>query len=310
MSNKCFVCFHEVDGERQYHNQCAEKLFGTMTPPVLDFGMDTLKELAIKAVSAQTNITGVQAKISLSPVTNEKGIGKLAVDYKGKFILKPPSILYLGMPEVEAATMQMAEEAGISVAPHGLIAMNDGNLAYITRRMDRVNKNKVHQEDLCQLSGRLTEDKYKSSCERVGKVIKSFAVFPKLAAVDYFKIVVFNFIHGNADMHLKNYSMTHHIAGMSLTASYDLLNSKILLPEDQEQSALTINGKKSRLRKTDFDALAINLELLTKQRQNVYKLLLKTQLLFHDTIERSYMSMELKDNYKELLNENIEMLKS
>ena len=128
--------------------------------------MDTLKELAIKVVSSHTNITGVQAKISLSPVTNEKGIGKLAVDYKGQFILKPPSVLYPGMPEVEAATMQMAEQAGISVAPHGLIAMNDGNMAYITRRMDRVNGNKVHQEDLCQLLGRLTEDKYRSSCER------------------------------------------------------------------------------------------------------------------------------------------------
>ena len=310
MNNKCFVCFHEVEGGRQYHNQCAEKLFGTITPPVLDFGMDSLKELAIKAVSAQTNITGVQAKISLSPVTNENGIGKLAVDFKGKFILKPPSILYPEMPEVEAATMQMAEQAGISVVPHGLIAMNDGNLAYITRRMDRVNGNKVHQEDLCQLSGRLTEDKYKSSCEKVGKVVKSFALFPKLAAVDYFKIVVFNFIHGNTDMHLKNYSMTHHIAGMNLAASYDLLNSKILLPEDQEQSALTINGKRNRLRKTDFDELAVNLELLTKQRDNVYKLLLKIQPLFHNTIERSYMSEELKNNYKELLDANFKMLRS
>ena len=164
MNNRCFVCFQAVDGDRQYHNRCAVRLFGKLNHPVLDFGMDTLKELAIKAVAAQTNITGVQAKISLSPVADEKGIGKLAVDYKGQSILKPPSVLYPGRPEVDAVTMQMAEQAGISVAPHGLIAMNDGKLAYITRRMDRVNGNKVHQEDLCQLSGLLTEDKYSSSC--------------------------------------------------------------------------------------------------------------------------------------------------
>lgn len=104
--------------------------------------------------------------------------------------------------------------------------------------------------------------------------------------------------------------MTHHIAGLSLTASYDLLNTKILLPEDQEQSALTINGKKSRLTKMDFDALAVNLELLPKQSQNVYKFLVNMQPLFHDTIERSYMSAELKKSYKELLGVNIEVIKA
>ena len=310
--SKCLVCFYDIEEGGDYHKHCCSKLFDSKEPLVLEFGLGDLKNLAIKAVSTQSNITGVQAKISLSPVLSDQGIGKLAVDYLGKFILKPPSEKYPGMPEVEALTMQMAKEFNIGVVPHGLIKMKDGALAYITRRVDRFGgkKTKGHQEDLCQLSERLTEDKYKSSCERVGKIIKHYAGFPKLAAIDYFKLVVFNFIHGNSDMHMKNYSMTHSETGMYLTLAYDLLNSRLLIPDDKEESALTINGKKSNLKKRDFDALAENLELNTEQRDNVYKQLFRVRKSFNETIENSFLAEELKDGYLKIMNTNYKIMET
>ncbi len=307
--NRCLVCFYEIEEGRDYHEQCCRKLFGSKVPLQLDFGIDKLNELAKKAVATQSNVTGVQVKISLTPVFNKKGIGKLAVDYKGRFILKPPSKRYQGMPEVEAATMQMAEEFGIDVVPHGLIKMKDGTLAYITKRIDRLNNTKIHQEDLCQLSERLTEDKYKSSCERVGKVIKKYARFPKIAAIDYFKMVVFNFIHGNNDMHMKNYSITHTNTGMHLTAAYDLLNSSLLNPVDKEESALTINGRKNNLAIKDFDALADNLALDKAQKNSVYKQLFKAKAKFEKTIERSLLSPEQKKGYSIIMNKNYHVMR-
>ncbi|MEN8251074.1 MAG: HipA domain-containing protein [Bacteroidota bacterium] len=308
--NKCLVCFHPVDEGGFYHQKCARTLFESTEPSQLEFSSDELTELATKVVATHSNVTGIQAKISLSTVIDEQGIGRFTVDYKGKYILKPASDKYPGLPEVEATTMQLAEEAGIAVVPHGLIKMNDGKLAYITRRMDRVGGKKVHQEDLCQLSERLTEDKYKSSCERVGKTIMSNAVFPKIEIVKYFELVIFNFLHGNNDMHLKNYSMTHRKDGLWLSAAYDLLNVRLVNSDDDEETALTINGKKKKLKKQDFDSLAENLNLLPQQRNNVYKQMNKLRESFEATIDRSLLTTEHKDVYKQILIKNYRLFDS
>lgn len=156
--------------------------------------------------------------------------------------------------------------------PHGLIRLSSGELAFITRRIDRDSKGaKIAMEDFCQVSERLTEDKYKGSAERIGKLLQRYSAFPGLDAVDLLERVLFNFLVGNADMHLKNYSIIETPQGTRLAPAYDLLSTILVLPDDPEESALTINGKKARLRRGDFDTLGASLQIRPRAVANIYK---------------------------------------
>jgi serine/threonine-protein kinase HipA len=262
MNNKCLVCSRPIDGDNEYHMGCSRRFFGTYPPPALDMTLENLQEFAALSVLSRITITGVQKKLSLG-VEKKEGSARLTiVGLWGKFILKPPSDEYPFLPENEDTVMRLASLARIPVVPCALIRLKSGELSYIAKRIDRDRYGgKIAMEDFCQISQRLTEDKYKGSCENIGKLLLRFSVYPGLDVVDFFERVAFNYLVGNSDMHLKNYSLIETPAGLRLSPAYDLLSTVLALPEDSEESALTINGKKNRLRKDDFLSLAGRLSI-------------------------------------------------
>jgi serine/threonine-protein kinase HipA len=213
------------------------------------------------------------------------------------------------MPELEHLTMRLAGCFGIATAECGLIPLNDGKLAYVTRRMDRKGKIKLHMEDLCQLSDRLTEQKYRGSMEQVGKVILRHCDNALLDALRFFELTLFSFLTGNSDMHLKNFSLLHLPGGsVSLSPAYDLLPTKLLLPQDEEDSALTINGRKKKLTRDDFLHLAESLRLTEKQTANTFSRFSAGLDAAYLVMERGCCTSEMKIRYLALMRERANRL--
>lgn len=264
-TGRCLACYQALDAG-DYHARCARKLFGTAAAPRLELDGQTVEQLALKVVNQRLALTGVQRKLSVSLVGNKTEGQRLTVvgALGGTHILKPPTPEYPHLPEVEDVTMGLAELAGLRVAAHGLMRMTDGALAYVTRRFDRQDGHKVAVEDLCQLSEKPTEAKYRSSYEKAGKVVRRFSSNPGDDALRFFELVLFSFLTGNADMHLKNFSLLTRPDGLrGLSPAYDLLSTRLLIPErlDPEELALPVNGRKRKLGRKDFLALGDTLSI-------------------------------------------------
>jgi serine/threonine-protein kinase HipA len=259
-------------GGAEYHPRCSRRFFGAFPPPKLDVTLDAIREFAAVEVLNRITVTGVQKKLSLGVEGAGKDRRFTIVALWGRFVLKPPAAEYPNLPENEDAVMRLAALSAIPVAPHAMIRLASGELAYICRRIDRTETGgKLAMEDLCQVSQRLTEDKYRGSAERAGKLIARYSAYPGFDTVDFFERVLFCFLTGNADMHLKNYSLLESPRGMRLSPAYDLLSTTLALPGDAEESALTINGKKQKIAKDDFDSLAQTLEIPQKTMENAYR---------------------------------------
>ncbi|MCX2575082.1 HipA domain-containing protein [Pedobacter sandarakinus] len=296
----CLFCYQPVEiGE--YHTACSKKFFGTTVMPKLELDQEKLAQMAQFTVNERLAVTGVQPKLSLS-LEGEKGNKRLTlVGLWGDYILKPQSTDFLFMPEVEDLTMHLAKLFKITTAQHTLIRTSTGELAYITKRFDRVNGKKIHVEDLCQLSELQTEQKYKSSYERVGKVIKQYATNSGLDAIKYFRLVLFSFLTGNNDMHLKNFSLMHTEKGILLSPAYDLLNVNLVFPEDVEDLALTLGGRKRKVKKSDFDQFATSLNIAEKVRDNIYNEFINNIESCDKMIEQSFLNVNYKKEYKKLI---------
>lgn len=308
MTARCLYCYQPLTApEQDFHARCSKKMFGLAIPPVLPFGEDQLEPLALEVIKNHTTITGVQPKISLHLASgNSSNVPKrfTIVGLWGGYILKPPTPHYRELPEVEDLTMHLAAIAKIKVVPHSLIRLESDNLAYITKRIDRVKKEKLHMEDMCQLTERLTEDKYHGSYEQIAKIIKKYSVNPGLDVVNFFELVLFSFLTGNADMHLKNFSLLQQpLSGMALSPAYDLLATALVNPADDEDLALTLNGKKKKIRKSDFIAAFTTLNLSKKQQQQIFDELLKSKKAWLDMINISFLSIDLKSQYVSLVEE-------
>jgi len=311
--NKCLICANPVDSGEQYHEKCLKKLFETGNKPVLDVQLDQLNELAKKSVHQRVTVPGVQTKLSLEIDRKAESANKLTiVGLWGRFILKPPSNKWAELPKNEHCTMMLAEAAGLETVPYGLIHLASGELAYITRRIDRDDQgNKFAMEDMCQLTGRLTEDKYKGSHEQIAKAIKKYSNNPLFDLTRFYELVLFSFITGNGDMHLKNFSLFNDpVVGWKLAPGYDLLNTRLVIPEekDPEELALTLAGKKSNFNPETFEEFGKTIGLNTKQIQNINEALLGKQELLHRTIEKSFLSGEMKGKYQEILKERCRTL--
>ncbi len=306
--NKCLICYdNDLEAGLFYHEGCSRKVFGTNEAPLIAYTLDEMKELARKIVRTQFGITGVQPKISLGLQKAKEGKGRLTL-MTGDYILKPPAKRFPEMPEMEDLTMHLAAMAGIKTVPHALIPLASGELAYITKRIDRIRNDKIHMEDLCQLAGLLTEDKYKSSMERVGKIMKANSQVPGLDLVNLFELTLFCFVTGNNDMHLKNFSLINDKGQWHLSPAYDLLNVNLVNPADDEESALTINGKKKRIKKSDFDILARHFQLNEQQTKNAYQKIRSASDEMVGFIEKGFISDESKKAYKEMLKLRIAIL--
>ncbi len=307
--SRCLICYDDLPEGNYYHPGCSAKMFGTTEPPELPYSLSEMKELAKKIVRSQGIMTGVQPKISLGLEKMKQKKGRLTL-MMGEFILKPPSEYYQQMPETEDLTMHLAERCKIATVPHALIPLASGELAYITRRIDRDGTKKVHMEDFCQLSELLTEDKYKSSMERVGKLVGELSSFPGLNLYNLFQLTLFNFITGNNDMHLKNFSLIDRDGVWQLSPAYDLLNVTLVNEKDSEESALTIAGKKKNLQKQDFVQLARSYQLTDVQIRNAFDDILGREKLLLNFIDRSFLTNEFKTKYKEILKGRCAVLKN
>ncbi len=304
---KCLYCYKDlVDGEMDMHLACSKKFFGTTIAPKLDYTTAELDELARQVIIGQTSLTGVQPKLSLH-LTEHEGSKRLTiVGLWGGYICKPQTSMFEMMPEVEDLTMHLAELARIDVVPHTLMMMGDGTLAYITRRVDRDAKGgKVAMEDMCQLTERLTEHKYKSSYERIGKTIAKYSSVPKMDVTNFFEVVLFSWLTGNNDMHLKNFSLFEHQESIRLSPAYDLLNAAIINPADKEELALTLNGRKKNIKRTDFEQFADMLGIDRVVFERFVWKYVKLLPAFENMIEVSFLSPILKDKYIQLLHERI-----
>ncbi|MCM1067692.1 MAG: HipA domain-containing protein [Muribaculaceae bacterium] len=302
---KCLYCYKPLDeGEVDYHKACARKIFESSVVPTLPYSRDKIKELAREIVSANTTVTGVQAKLSLDIARDAKKEPKrfTIVGLWGRFILKPQTERFANLPENEDLTMHLAETAGIKTVPHSLVRFADGELCYITRRVDRTKKgNKIAMEDMCQLSERLTEDKYKGSYERIAKLILQYSSAPLLDVVNFWEVVVFSWLTGNADMHLKNFSLFRPSTAYMLTPAYDLISTAIVMPEDDEELALTLNGKKKKIKRSDFEKAMRDNGMDEKAIANLFNKFVKVLPKWRSIIEESFLPEDRQKEYIELI---------
>jgi serine/threonine-protein kinase HipA len=308
--SKCLYCYRPLNQDEQdFHVACSQKIFGQPTPPLLPYSEADLEQLAIEVIHSQTAVTGVQAKLSLHITSNsqrDKDRRFTITGLWGGYILKPPAALYPQLPEVEDLTMHLATIAKIKTVPHSLIRLQSGNLAYVTKRIDRTKKGKLAMEDMCQLTERLTEEKYRGSYEQIGKTIKKYSANPGLDVVNFFELVLFSFITGNGDMHLKNFSLLEQPGGgMTLSPAYDLLNTALVNPADKEELALTINGKKKKLKKLDFVEAMNILGIEEKQKENIFNKMAKALPKWLELIDRSFLNSDFKEQYKLLILERL-----
>lgn len=309
----CLYCYqHLSDNELDFHTACSKKIFGHPVPPTLPYAEKDLEPLALDVIQSQTAVTGVQAKLSLHINGNVKEGRErkfTIVGLWGGYILKPPTTLYPQLPEVEDVTMHLAQLAKIKTAPHSLIRLQSGNLAYVTKRMDRTPKEKLAMEDMCQLTERLTEDKYQGSYEQIGKAIQKYSATPGLDRVRFFELVLFSFLTGNADMHLKNFSLLEQPGlGMTLSPAYDLVNTALVNPADDEEMALTLNGRKKKLQKTDFVKAMDSLKIEGKQQENIFTKMARALPQWQELINCSFMHDELKAQYKAIIQERMKRI--
>ena len=308
MMSKCLYCYKEVSGESDFHQACSLRFFGTKTPPKIAHSIQEMKELAKQVVERSIAVPGVQPKISMSIFDNNSDqrltvVGALG----GNYIFKPPSEHFPEMPANEHVTMKMAELFNISVVPHSLIRLSSGELSYITKRIDRKEDgSKIHMIDMFQVVEAF--DKYRGSMERIGKAVLEYAENTLLDILRLFELTVFSYLTGNNDMHLKNFSLIKADYGWTLSPAYDLLNISIVNPDDQEELALTLDGKKKKITRKLLVDFGLGLELTPKQINGVFKRFQKSKNKAIDLIHNSFLSEEMQKSYIKLLENRYEIL--
>ncbi|MEP4531636.1 MAG: HipA domain-containing protein [Cyclobacteriaceae bacterium] len=297
----CLYCYK--DSESDFHPKCSKKIFGVSEPPKVPYTGEDLLNLAEQMIKGNATVTGVQPKLSLHIDKRDNEPEKLTiVGLWGQFILKPQSPMWDELPQIEDLTMHLAELSRIRTVRHSLIRLDSGELAYITKRMDRKEGAKKHMEDMCQLLGRLTEDKYKSSHELIAKEIKRSSINPGLDLVRFYELTLFSFLTGNADMHLKNFSLLQNDQGnYELAPAYDLVSSALVVEGDDEELALTLCGKKKRLRKSDFLRAMTTSGIPNKAAENILNKYSKLQSSWLDFVNQSFLSKELVEKYCQLI---------
>lgn len=261
-----------------------------------------LKELAEKTINQRIAVTGVQPKLSvaLERIKDTQDTRLTIVGLWGEYILKPQHQSYHQMPENEDLTMHLASLFKIQVCEHALLKATDGSMVYIAKRLDRKKGQKIHMEDFCQLSEFLTENKYKGSYEKIGKLITKHCTNRGLDLLNYFEVVLFSYLTGNNDMHLKNFSVLHLNSEIALCPAYDLLNVNMINSTDDEDLALTLNAKKKKIRLTDFITFADSLNIPEKVRDNTFKKFTSMNDKVEALITASFLDEESKEKYKQI----------
>jgi serine/threonine-protein kinase HipA len=313
-TSRCLICTESLKkDEGLAHSRCSRKLFGVAEMPFVDVSLENLEKLALLQVNQRMTLTGVQKKLSLTPIMEDKAKERLTVaGLDGRFILKPPTDEYPEMPENEHASMRLAELQGLHMAECGLIPLASGELGYITKRFDRVDKGKIQVEDFCQLSRKPTEKKYAGSSESLGKVIDEFSGQAADDKLTLFQMILFSFWIGNTDMHLKNFSLWRDPESQSVRMSpgYDFVSTRLLISkkEDTEELALPINGRKNKLKWSDFLSFGDSLKIPPKVQLNVRDRLLDSLGESEKLIEKSFLSARMQEEFVKLLRQHSKRL--
>ena len=313
--SKCLFCYRELEeGQVDFHPNCARKFFGSQTAPILPYTRDNMSELARQVIRTSASVTGVQAKMSLDVDRGGKNEPSkfTIVGLWGKYIFKPQSAKYPCLPELEDLTMKMAEVAHIRTARHTLIRLADGELGYLTLRMDRgQHGEKISMLDMCQLTNRLTEHKYYGTYLQLAETIKKYSSAPMLDVQRFWEVVLFSWITGNSDMHCKNFSLLDSGNGeYVLSPAYDLLAVLLADPQDTEEMAMTFsvggdkNGFDRNTFMTAFIRSGIPSTVANKIIERMKSFLPKWEVL----IDQSFLPDKMKSNYHLLLNKRIEVL--
>ncbi|PNW27805.1 HipA domain-containing protein [Formosa algae] len=295
----CLACHKKLNkGDINYHQKCLADFWQEDTPVLeLDYELSQIEDLAKENVAQRIIVTGVQPKLSLG-FTEENAQNRLTIvgALNGRYILKPPFQLYPQMPEIEALSMLLTQACGIATVPFLLISLKDGSLAYLTKRIDRnANSTKYPMEDACQFTERLTEHKYRGSYEQIAKGILRYTQNPLLETVKFYQQVIVSFLIGNNDMHLKNFSIiAKDNKHYSLAPAYDMVAVKLLIPEDHEELALNLNGKKRKLKREDFNEAMLKAHIPEKAIENLWKRIEKGMKHWEELIDNSFLSDENK----------------
>ena len=302
---RCLVCLGDLpEGDSRYHPACSRAVFGSAEPPVFPYSQAHIDALAADAVRRHIAVPGVQPKLLLH-LDRDSGEGSgqfTIVGLQGDFILKPPVPRYPEMPELEHLTLRMADCMGIATAACALLPMEDGRLAFVSRRMDRAGGKKLAMEDMGQILGKPTADKYRGSLESIGRAIQRHCANPGHDALRFFELAVFCFLTGNSDMHLKNFSLLETPPeDIRLASAYDLLPTALLLPEDTEETALTLQGKKRRLNGQDFRRFGIALELGERQVENALRRSRRHLPSALELINRGFCTAQTAARYRHLV---------
>ena len=295
----------------RWNKRFIRSFFGTNKMPCLDISKEQLEQLANDTVNMGLTVPGVQKKLSLH-LSTDVNSRLTIVNYPTGYILKPQTEEYPFMPEYEDLAMRLAETAGIQTVPHALIEMNQ-EYAYITRRIDREQGKVYAMEDFCQISRRLTQDKYKGSYENCARIVQKYSIMPGLDLSEIYLRIVCSFIIGNSDMHLKNFSLRETQPGnreFRLSRAYDILPVNVIMPEDKEQLALTLNGKKRNIRKKDFRVFAEACNIPDKAARHMIDRICSLKDKFICQVDESYLPQTEREELMDFINARIEILNS
>ena len=313
--SKCLYCYQELEeGQVDFHPECSRKFFGSKTVPILPYTRDNMSDLARQVIRTSASVTGVQAKMSLDVDRGGKNEPDkfTIVGLWSKYIFKPQSAKYPCLPQLEDLTMKMAEAAHIRTARHTLIRLADGELGYLTIRMDRGRKGeKISMLDMCQLSNRLTEHKYYGTYQQLAETVKRYSSAPMLDVQRYWEVVLFSWITGNSDMHCKNFSLIDTGNGeYALSPAYDLLAVLLADPEDNEEMAMsfTVGGAKNGFNRSTFLSAFTQSGIPAAVANKMIERMKGFLPQWEELIGQSFLSDKMKTDYCRLLNKRIKLL--
>lgn len=297
-----------------WHPRCIKRFFGTKALPQIEISQETFQHLVDESTNKGVTVPGVQKKLSMY-LFSDKQPRLTLMNHPAGYILKPQVKEFEALPEAEHLVMSMAQACGIATVPHALVRLEDG-WAYITRRVDRAFEpgapvGLLAMEDFCQLDLRLTQDKYRGSYERCANIITRHSSRPGLDLSELYLRLVFCFVAGNSDMHLKNFSLleTEERSGQyALSPAYDLLPVNLVMPEDQEQTALTLNGKKANIRRKDFLLFAQNCGISIKAADRMLLSMLSFVPQMLGMVEQSLLPLDMRQRFQLLISQRAGVL--
>lgn len=239
----CLACLRPTT-TGDYHERCLRTLFGTRRPPVVDLDQARFQSIALATIGRST-VSGAQRKISVGLRTERQTF--TFVESGARYIVKPQSPDYPGLPENEHLTMRLAEAFGLPTPPNGLVRLSDGSLAYLVRRFDRPpTGGKRRQEDFCQLAMRPAKAKYEGSAELLVRLLRTYSDEPVADIGRLLEMLVFAWWTGNEDAHLKNFSLLADAEGRHLLSPvYDQVNTRLYYPDTG--LALPMGGKTTKI---------------------------------------------------------------